>query len=131
MFWFSAQAVWVDNLPQTKIFAVILEENTDGDGERLEIQDADGTDFNAKYCLVVATGHLTCDGIASWHLVNKVLQLTLSAAAADALGIPRLVEIAIQTTNGIIPKLTDGLRRILRMAPIVASAKMIGTESRQ
>jgi Immunity protein 10 len=131
VFWFDAREVWSDNIPGSRIFAVILAEEPHGDGERLEVQAPDPRDKEQRYCLVVGSGQVAYECVISWYIVGKLLHLKLSTAGARLLGIPALVEISIQKPVDIISKVAKGLQRILRMAPIVASAKMIGTEPSQ
>lgn len=89
---FEAKAVSVMEDRELNTFFVILAEESDGDGSRLEIQKALSFDEQDKdngmdtYCICTETGEACYGGIAFWDLSENRLEIKLESDAAEILG---------------------------------------------
>lgn len=89
---FNATAVAAVELAEHRVFTVVLAENSDGGGERLEIQKALSFDEQDRrlgmdtYCLCTAKG-TAYGGVTSWALAGDSLEIRLDAKAESALGV--------------------------------------------
>lgn len=114
---FKAKAVAALELPDLDMFAVVLAEEPDGSGSRLEIQKALSFDEQDRrlgldtYCLCTEEGATHYGGVTSWILTGDSLEVRLDAKAAKTLGVEDgfVVNFAAES----LPGLRDGLRRIL------------------
>jgi hypothetical protein len=113
VFWFTAHAVWVGDLPDTKppIFIVGLSDTEVGDGESLQIQE---NSDEQGYCVVAPGNYVFYGGVDSWWLSADTLGLRFTSEAATKLGLPSAIEIEIGTADGVQEKLEAGLSRILK-----------------
>jgi hypothetical protein len=72
---------------------VVLAENPDGSGARLELQKALSLDEQDRklgmdtYCLCTDEGATFYGGIKSWKLMPDLLEINLNMQAAEALGV--------------------------------------------
>jgi len=112
---FTAQAIAVQEIPQFGVFAVIMAENADGTGDRLEIQRALSPDETDRllgldtYCLHAPNG-THYGGVENWELTADSLTLTLSAEAAAALGTGTECVVTVDPKHQ--PTLQEGLARV-------------------
>ena len=116
---FSASAVSTVETTELNVFAVILAENVDGSGARLEIQRALSFDAQDRelgqdtYCLSTETGCSHYGGISVWRLLGDRLEIALDSDAAKSLGVTSgfIVDIVadLQARNA----LEAGMRRVL------------------
>jgi len=89
---FIAGAVGIEELPDVNSFVVVLAEQADGSGARLELQRA--LSFNEQdrklgmdtYCLCVTSGATHYGGVTSWSVRERRLELALTDDAAATLG---------------------------------------------
>lgn len=113
---FAAKAVAATRVEGADV--VIVAENEDGSGRRLEISasvEATSQDRvlgQDTYCLVDDSGVTHYGGVTDWALEGEVLRLTLGADGADLFGragwVIRLAVCAADRT-----KLGEALRRLL------------------
>lgn len=93
---------------------VFLDESS---GKSLELQRAlkfDAQDVAlgmATYCLSTSLGATHYGGIDTWHLAPHSLTLSLSSATAEALNLPRTLELHADAEE--LGQLDDRIRRIL------------------
>ena len=104
---FTAQAVSVDVLADIGVFAVILSENDDGSGRRLEVQQP----FEpGPYCVCVESGATHYGGVASWSVEGATVKLQLDAEATRVLVTPGFeISVPPQSTE----RIRQGLERVL------------------
>lgn len=116
---FRATAVSALELTDVGVFAVVLAENADGSGARLEIQRAAAFDEQDEelgqdtYCVSTQHGVTHYGGVSAWRLTSRALELALDPAAAKALGgepgfLVELVGVDAET----LARLRDGLARV-------------------
>jgi hypothetical protein len=112
---FDAKAVAAVELPDLNTFAVVLAEEPDGTGDRVEITKPLSFDEQDRvlgmdtYCLYTEQG--TCyGGVASWTLSGHSLDLRLNPHAARELGVEGgfLVNFAPEH----LQTLREGLERV-------------------
>lgn len=98
---------------------LVLAEQADGSGRRLELQrplttTADDTRLGIDtYCLVNETGATYYGGVDAWSVDNDVLYLELSAAAANTLGITDGYVIRLVNGRESARDVSQGLKAIL------------------
>ena len=98
---FRARAVAATELLDLNTFAIVLAENLDGSGLRLELQRAlsfdrqDRTLGQDTYCIATQDGATYYGGVECWTLNPSSLVLRLSQPAQEVLGVEDgfLVEI--------------------------------------
>jgi hypothetical protein len=123
-----ANAVATDELDHLEpaVFNLAFAEDPDSDGPLLMFQRAaefDEQDVRLKhdtYCIVTETQATVYGGIETWQLAEGWLKLSLSARAAEALGIDRdlLIQFAPIHTNLV----RSALARILALETEPGSA---------
>ena len=114
---FKAKALTAVELPDINTFVVVLAEETDGSGMRLEIQKSLSFDEQDRrcgldtYCLSTEEGTTYYGGVTSWTLTKGSLEIWLDAEAAEALGVEGgfVVHFAPES----LPALKEGLGRVL------------------
>lgn len=90
---FKAVAISASELPDLNCFSIVLAEERDGSGRRLEIQralefDAQDRDLGQDtYCVCTDEGAVHYGGISSWSLVDRELKIVLDPSAAETLGV--------------------------------------------
>jgi hypothetical protein len=114
---FKAKAVAPVELPDLNTFAVVLAEEPDGSGARLEIQKSLSFDEQDRrlgldtYCLCTEEGATYYGGVTSWTLTQDSLEVRLDAQAAKALGVQGGFVVNFATEN--LPILKEGLQKVL------------------
>jgi hypothetical protein len=115
----EAKAAAFEELGDVNTLAVVFAENSDGSGERLELQRAMTFDAQDRklgqdtYCLCVASGATCYGGVRSWRLDDSGLDLELTRAAAGKLGIDTQLRVELRMKPAQRAKLLEGLRRVL------------------
>lgn len=118
---FTARGVASTNLPNLNSEVVVLAEEPDGDGPRLEIsrslthtkQDRDlGQD---TYCLSTQTGATVYGGVRSYVLDGSTLTMRLDSRARDVLGVPGEFSIRLEADAATIEGVRSALVSILGM----------------
>lgn len=90
---FRARAVAAMELPDLNTFAVVLAEEPDGSGLRLEIQKSLSPDEQDRqlgldtYCLCTEDGVTHYGGVTSWSLTQGSLRILLDAKAEEVFGV--------------------------------------------
>jgi hypothetical protein len=115
---FKAKTLAAVALPDLNTFTVVLAEESDGSGKRLEIQtsllfdEQDRQCGQDTYCLCTEEGATYYGGVTSWTLTQNSLQVCLDAKAAETLGVDGgfIVNFAPES----LPTLKEGLERTLR-----------------
>ena len=120
MYEFSAQAWTATEVDDLGVFLVVLAENRDGSGRRVEIQRANAFDEQDKslghdtYCVVMDTGACCYGGVASWRVEDGRVEMLLDRVAADELGVTDGVRVLIAASEEEQRVLAEGLARALR-----------------
>jgi len=115
---FKAKLVSAVELPDLNAFAVILAQNPDGSGARLEIQRALSFDEQDKqlgqdtYCVSTEEGATHYGGIASWRFADNGLEIALDAGAATSLGFTGFA-VELEANGDTRRVLKEGLERVL------------------
>jgi hypothetical protein len=97
-------------------FVVVLAEDPDGSGARLELQKALSFDEQDRmlgmdtYCLCTEAGAACYGGVTAWTVGPNALEIRLDADAAETLGTPGF---AIDFPPEEYTALRDGLARVL------------------
>lgn len=118
---FKATGVSALEMPDLNSFAVVLAEQYDGGGVRLEIQRALEFDDQDKqlgqdtYCMCTEQGAVCYGGIASWSLAGNELKIVLDARAATALGVKGGFLIELDVNTDTREQLRHGLQRVLNV----------------
>ena len=118
---FVATAGIAQEFEDVDTFAVILSEEPDGDGARLEIQVAlvdypqDEALGQDTYCLCTQTGATHYGGVTSWRVQDGSLLLWLDEDAAEELGVDRDIAIELRLPADSIAAVTAGIERALEM----------------
>jgi hypothetical protein len=116
---FTATGVAATSLSHLNSQVVVLAENPDGDGQRLEIsrslahteQDRDlGQD---TYCLSTQTGATVYGGVRSYVLDDSTLTMRLDPRARDVLGVPGEFSIRLEADAATIESVRSALLSIL------------------
>jgi len=116
MLTFTARAVAAEERRDLNTFVVVLAENQDGSGARLELQKAlclDEQDRKLEmdtYCLCTEEGATFYGGIKSWKLMSDLLEINLDMQAAEALGVQGF---AISFSAKDFAMLEEGLAKVL------------------
>jgi hypothetical protein len=90
---FKACAVAAQEHRDINTFAVVLAEDRDGSGARLELQKALSVDEQDRrfemdtYCLCTEDGATVYGGVESWTLSSNLLVINLNAQATESLGV--------------------------------------------
>ena len=98
---------------------LVLAENEDGSGERLEIQlsltitDDDRRLGMDTYCLVNEGGATHYGGVEGWTLNGSVLDIKLDQDAAEELGVEGGYRIRLADPQKMAGEINVGLRAIL------------------
>jgi hypothetical protein len=115
---FEAQGVAVSTLEDLNTFLIMLAENADGSGRRLEIQRALSFDEQDRklgmdtYCLCTESG-THYGGVESWTLGDDTLILEFEKKASRALRLERRLIVRLRLTPKLRRELTAGLRRAI------------------
>jgi hypothetical protein len=112
-----ALLVAAEELTDLNVFTVVLAEQPDGGGQRLEVQlalsfdEQDASQGMDTYCLSTEEGRTFYGGVLGWSVDDSRLELRLTAEAAGALGVENgfLVDIP----QGKLELLREGLKRVL------------------
>ena len=102
---FKADAVAAQEMEDLNSFTLIVAENEDGSGSRLEIQKALAFDEQDRelgqdtYCVVTDTGATHYGGIESWVLEGGVLEIKLPTEVAGLLGLDGGLRIEIDPAH--------------------------------
>ena len=113
---FRANAVAAVEIPEHATFTVILAEDPDGDGERLEFQKAFSFDEQDRrlgmdtYCLCTVEG-TAYGGVTSWTLTPDSLEVRLDARTAEVLGVEGGFRVGFPPAY--LQTLREGLERVL------------------
>jgi hypothetical protein len=113
---FKACAVAAEELRDINTFVVVLAENRDGSGARLELQRLLSLDEQDRrlamdtYCLCTEDGATVYGGIKSWTLRSDLLEIDLDVQATEAL---RVQGFAISFPAEDFPMLKEGLAKVL------------------
>ena len=114
---FNAKALSAAELSDIDTFAVVLAEELDGSGARLELQrslsfdEQDQRHGQDTYCLCTEQGATHYGGVTSWTLTQDSLQILLDTKAAEALGVEGGFVVDFAPEN--LPVLEEGLKRVL------------------
>jgi hypothetical protein len=119
MYEFTARALVATDLPDLNVFSVVLAENRDGGGRRLEIQRS--TSFSEQdkklgqdtYCISTDAGASHYGGISSWRLVENRLEIQLDAQAAMVLGVSGGFAVRFEASEEERGSLREGLLKVL------------------
>lgn len=90
---FRADAVAATVLDDVGTFVVVLAQNVDGSGERLEVQralefdDRDRRLGEDTYCISDSSGATSYGGVLSWELKRGALHLLLTEPCARVMGV--------------------------------------------
>ena len=115
---FKAVAVCATEMPDLGCFVIVLAEQPDGSGARLEIQRATSFDEQDRalgqdtYCLCDEGGSTHYGGVVSWRIAINMLEINLNSAAATALGAEGYT-IELEISPEDYAKLKDGLQQAL------------------
>lgn len=113
---FNASAVAAEESPDLNVFSVVLAENLDGTGERLELQRAlsfDEQDIELgqdTYCLSTDDGRTCYGGVTNWTLEEQLLVLRLDAQSAMTLGVEEGFGITVPPDDVVTVR--EGLTRV-------------------
>lgn len=116
---FVATMGTAEQLDDLNTFAVVLSEQRDGTGSRIEIQKAlmfDEADREAgmdTYCLCTQTGATHYGGVRSWQMNGNNLELLLDDDAASELGLDATVSIELRLATKAVEEILAGLHRVL------------------
>jgi hypothetical protein len=119
MITFEAHAVNASEIPELDVFVVVLAEEPDGSGRRLELQRALEIDEQDRelgqdtYCVCTEDGACCYGGVASWSLVGDELRILLDARAATTLGVTDGFVIRLRADAEALHRVSLGLRRLL------------------
>lgn len=120
MIWFTASSSAVEVLRELNTQVVVLAENKDGSGRRLEFQKAlnfDVSDVEAgmdTYCLVVESGATHYGGVIGWAIEEHQLALHLDDGAAEELGLVQQLQVDLQLGSEGEAALQTGLEQVLQ-----------------
>ena len=107
----QARAVAAERLDDLQCVVVVFAENSNGSGERLELQRAlafDEQDRSLgmdKYCICLTGGQTAYGGIRSVHLTANLLSLEFAHATADLLGIDDMVRIEFEAEAPVFERI--------------------------
>jgi Immunity protein 10 len=113
---FEANAIAVSEQPELNTFAVLLAEQPDGGGLRLELQLALSFDDQDKqlgqdtYCVGTEDGRTHYGGVAGWSITNGLLTVCFDTAGAAALEVKGF---QIRCPEDRVEALRDALSKIL------------------
>jgi hypothetical protein len=116
---FRARAAAAVEIADINTFAVVITENEDGSGARLEVQRALSPDEQDRmngqdtYCLCTEDGATHYGGVVSWSITRSSLELRLDSVAAATLGVNDGFLIALDPTDVLL--IEEGLRKVLGM----------------
>jgi Immunity protein 10 len=115
---FNAAAVGAEEMTDNNCYVLVLAEQSDGTGQRLEFQMArsyeqDKTFGMDTYCLCTETGACHYGGVTSWTLIEDqaVLIVTLNKAASKVLDV--VGGFRIKVPHRDLPIVRESLHRIL------------------
>ncbi len=112
---FRATAIAAEEWDEVNTFALVMAEEPEGGGKRVEIQKAlsfdeqDRENGQDTYCVSTETGVAHYGGIAHWTLGTTELKLVFDPAAASVFGVR---EVSIQFFPEHRPTLEAGLARL-------------------
>jgi hypothetical protein len=115
---------WVEGTPKT--FVVLLLENRDGSGRRLELQRAsDYSDQDRQlgldtYCIVTETQATHYGGVTRCAVKQKAVEFWLTKKAAGALGLEEL-HLPLLVSASVVRRLRQGLIEIFNGSPVTLS----------
>jgi Immunity protein 10 len=116
---FTATAVASTEIPDLDAFVVVLAENMDGSGLRLELQRGLSFDEQDKrlgqdtYCLCTEQGATHYGGVKSWRLKDDELEIDLDDKAAADLGVAGGFVVELKVDKATMARLEEGLNRVL------------------
>lgn len=116
---FKALGVSALELPDLNAFVVVLAEEPDGRGRRLELQRALEFDEQDRelgldtYCLCTEQGATCYGGVASWGFFGNELRIVLEPDAATALHVNGGFEIEIHADDETRAQLKSGLQKVI------------------
>lgn len=116
---FKALGVSALEMPDLNSFVIVLAEEPDGSGKRLEIQRALEFDEQDRelgqdtYCVCTDQGATYYGGITSWEVAGDVLRIVLNTKAATALHVKDGFEIEVGVDAEALAQLKSSLQRIL------------------
>ena len=119
MYEFTARALAATDLPDLSVFAVILAENRDGSGHRVEIQRSSSFSEQDRklgqdtYCVSTDAGASYYGGISSWRLAEDRLEIHLDPKAAKALGVTGGFGVRLEAGEEERRSLREGLLKVL------------------
>jgi hypothetical protein len=119
MYEFTARASAATDLPDLNVFSVVLAENRDGSGRRVEIQRSSSFSEQDRrlgqdtYCVSTGAGASYYGGISSWRLAEDRLEIHLDAKAAEVLGVTGGFAVRLEATEEERRSLREGLLRVL------------------
>lgn len=114
---FKAKMLAAAELRDLNTFAVVLAEELDGSGMRLEIQKSLSFDEQDRkyghdtYCLCTEEGATYYGGVTSWTLTEDSLEVQLDTEAAEILGVEDGFVVSF-APESLLP-LKEGLERVL------------------
>ena len=116
---FTARGVSAAKLPLLNSQVVVLAEEPDGDGPRLEISRAltytkqDRELGQDTYCLSTQTGATVYGGVRSYTLYEAMLTMRLDARAQEELGVPAEFSIHLEADAATVARVRSALVSIL------------------
>lgn len=122
---FAARRMFVGELPELATFVVVLAEDEDGGGDRLELQRAFAFDEQDRrlghdtYCVCTEDGATSYGGVSGWSLASGRLAIRFDDTAAAVFG-ARGFAIAVAAADHA--ELVAGLARVLGLAGARSSA---------
>lgn len=122
------RAAAATQLDELNTFAVVLAEEADGSGERIELQRAlefDEQDYSLgldTYCTCLANGACEYGGIRKCVLNRNELMLEFSSATASTLGIAQHILVQLEVDSASLDQVRAGIQRVFdgdRAPPIL------------
>jgi hypothetical protein len=116
---FIATAVAAEEVPDLNAYCVILAENPDGTGRRLELHrglEYDEQDRQLRqdtYSVTTERGATHYGGVVAWSLRDDILRLRLDAQARRVLGLDGEIVIRFENPQRDAAMLRDGIRTVL------------------
>jgi hypothetical protein len=116
---FLATVGAAEQMDDLGVYVVAVAEGDDGNGRRLEIQQALEYDESDKaagmdtYCLCTEMGSSHYGGVVSWSINGVNLKIILDAEAASNLGLDVELYIKLDMPAEKIRAVSDGLVKVL------------------
>lgn len=126
---FTARVGAFERLEELNAIVLVLAENLDGSGSRIEFQRSIETDEKDAilgmdtYCVCLGSGEAHYGGLDAWSVADCQLHLRFDARAARALRLETLCRIPFDTSQLDVALVTRGLMAL------VGEGRLAGPES--